>query len=166
MANFASLQVHLFAAATGCVTCQAPIFAMSGKSRLYNNGSNLRRSILPTSISSLCFLFASSVLPRCLLESSSDFEENRGAIEEDPRSQRGANEENSRTKCGPSQDFILSITSFRTNRHKDSKTPSHFSKTRQESTVDLLWLSLRKEFSHRISGSANLEDLSLAAADD
>jgi hypothetical protein len=42
--------------------------------------------------------FESSLLPYCHLDGSSDFEENRGSIEEDPRTQRGGKEEKPRQK--------------------------------------------------------------------
>jgi hypothetical protein len=43
------------------------------------------------------FVIASSLKPYCYLDSTSDFEGNRGSIEEEPRTQRGGKEEKSRS---------------------------------------------------------------------
>ena len=73
--------------------------------------------LVSSSLPPLCLLFASSLPPLCLLGFSSDFEENRGPIEEDPRTQRGGKEENPRRKCDSSQAFEKTVPRIGGHRH-------------------------------------------------
>ena len=57
------------------------------------------------------------------------------------------------------------VPRFGGTRHKNGRRPSHFSETRRDLAVHLLYRSLHKEFRTGMSGSANPETFFLAATD-